>query len=317
MPAGILAEIESTGDLRVGVDQNTLGFGWRDRNGQLEGFDISLAEEIGLAMFGEPGHVDLVPVTSRERIGAVDDGHVDLVISVMTITCERAGQVAFSTEYFRAHQRVLVRDDSDIETIEDLAGRTVCATATSTSLDNLADFAPDAVPLRGGGPDGLPGRAPAGRWSTRSPPTTRSCSASWPRTRSSACSRIGSPRSSTASPSTATTTDLVRFVNGVLERCVPGDGEAWAELLAAARPTSDVGCRLDVTEPPPAVGTGLERPRRRRSVRCSVCCSRPPSACALVGAMGSIDESATRRRRPPPRRPRRRPPRRPMRPSRA
>ena len=148
MPDGILAEIQAREDsrLRVGVDQNTLGFGWRDRDGELEGFDISLAEAIGEAMFGETGHVDLIPVTSRERIDAVDGGHVDMVISLMSITCERATQVAFSAEYFRAHQRVLVPGESGIESVDDLNGRTVCATSRSTSVENLADFAPRAIP---------------------------------------------------------------------------------------------------------------------------------------------------------------------------
>jgi polar amino acid transport system substrate-binding protein len=146
MPDGILTEIVENGMLRVGVDQNTLGFGWRNRDGALEGFDIALAYEIGRALFGEDGHVDLVPVTSGERIGAVEDGDVDLVISVMSITCERRARVAFSAVYFLAHQRVLVPRESDIDSIEDLDGRTVCATSTSTSLDNLAVFAPEAVP---------------------------------------------------------------------------------------------------------------------------------------------------------------------------
>jgi polar amino acid transport system substrate-binding protein len=146
MPPGVLRAIQEREVLRVGVDQNTLGFGWRDRNGELRGFDVALAEEIGLAIFGERGHVQFVAVTSRERIPAIVERQVDLVVSVMSITCERRQDVAFSTEYFRAHQRVLVPRDSDILTVEDLNGRTVCATATSTSLDNLEVFAPEAEP---------------------------------------------------------------------------------------------------------------------------------------------------------------------------
>jgi polar amino acid transport system substrate-binding protein len=146
MPDGILAEIYDRDSLRVGVDQNTLGFGWRDREGDLNGFDISLARAIGEAIFGEDGHVELIPVTSPERIDAVEDGHVDMVISLFSITCSRAGQVAFSAEYFRAHQRVLVPRESGIDRVEDLNGRTVCATSRSTSLENLARFAPHAIP---------------------------------------------------------------------------------------------------------------------------------------------------------------------------
>jgi polar amino acid transport system substrate-binding protein len=230
MPPGVLADIQARGVLRVGVDQTTLGFGWLKRDGKLEGFDISLADQIGLAMFGEPNHVDLLPVTSDERIGAVQSGKVDLVISVMSITCARAEQVAFSAEYFRAGQGVLVAKDSDIESVDDLAGRKVCATTGSTSLVNLASFAPKAVPypvlfrtdclvaLQQGQVDAISTDDTILRgFMAQDPQATRLLD--W---RYSVVEQYGIAINDAND-------DLVRFVNGVLE-AVKADGR-WAQYL--------------------------------------------------------------------------------------
>ena len=145
MPAGpTMAEIVERGRLRVGVDQNTYLFGFRDpHTGELAGFDIDLAREIARALFGDPDRVQLIAISSADRIPAIESGQVDLVVRTMTMTCDRWQRVAFSTEYFTAGQRVLVRRDSPVTGIEDLGGQKVCAAAGSTSLRAIA-----AVPAR-------------------------------------------------------------------------------------------------------------------------------------------------------------------------
>jgi polar amino acid transport system substrate-binding protein len=70
----------------------------------------------------------------------LQDGSVDLVISAMTINCARWQQVAFSAEYYRAGQKVLVQLGSKATSLDDLGGQRVCAPAGSTSLDKLKTF---------------------------------------------------------------------------------------------------------------------------------------------------------------------------------
>jgi polar amino acid transport system substrate-binding protein len=65
----------------------------------------------------------------------------------MTITCARAEQIAFSTEYFDAHQRLLVPKDSPIQGPGDLAGKRVCSQVDTTSLATAARVAPAATLL--------------------------------------------------------------------------------------------------------------------------------------------------------------------------
>jgi len=138
MPPGTtMATIQTNGTLKVGVDQNTLLFGYRNpKSNELEGFDIDVAKEIARAIFGDPTKIDFVIVTTGQRQGAVQNGVVDMVASLYTINCARWHEIAFSSEYYRAGQRVLVREDSPIQDLSDLAGKRLCVTSGSTASTN-------------------------------------------------------------------------------------------------------------------------------------------------------------------------------------
>ena len=145
-PGGSLAEIAARGRLIVGVDQNTNPFSFRDpTTGTLQGFDIDTAKEIARDIFGDPNRVEFRLVTSAGRFTALENNDVDLVVHSTAITCERAQRIGFSTEYFRSVQRILVPLDSDITRPEDLAGKRVCTFIDTTSLSTLQRVAPDAT----------------------------------------------------------------------------------------------------------------------------------------------------------------------------
>jgi polar amino acid transport system substrate-binding protein len=154
MPAGsFMRTIQDRGRLIVGVDQNTLLFGYLNPfTGQIQGFDIDMLREVANAIFGNPNALEFKAISSAQRIPVIQDKSVDLVADAMTITCERAREVAFSTVYYNAGQRVMVPSNSPVRRIQDLAGRRVCAVVSSTSIENIRKAAPRAVvypvPLR-------------------------------------------------------------------------------------------------------------------------------------------------------------------------
>jgi len=148
MPAGsTMAKIFQNGHLTVGVDQNTLLFGYRNpRTNTLEGFDIDVAHEIARAIFGDPNAIDYKVVTTAQRPVVVQSGAVDLVASLYTITCTRWHDLSFSTEYYRAAQGLLIRkgDADTISSAANLADKRVCATKGSTSSANFQRIQPAA-----------------------------------------------------------------------------------------------------------------------------------------------------------------------------
>lgn len=150
LPAGsTMARIRAEGKLVVGVDQNTYQFGFRNpRTGNIEGFDIDMAKAITRAIFGTDRALQLRVLTSAQRIPALQAGDVDIVIRTMSINCARLQDVDFSSVYYQAGQRVLVKKASGYTGIDSLGGKRVCATDGSTSLHNIAAAASEPVPVQ-------------------------------------------------------------------------------------------------------------------------------------------------------------------------
>jgi polar amino acid transport system substrate-binding protein len=139
-PGSTMARIRANGKLVVGVDQNTYHFGFRNpRTGTIEGFDLDMAHEVAEALFGRPDAIQLRVLTSSQRIDALRNGDVDLVVQTMSITCDRWQDIDFSSMYYEARQRVLVKSDSGHTGLESLGGKKVCASKGSTSLANIVN----------------------------------------------------------------------------------------------------------------------------------------------------------------------------------
>lgn len=155
LPQPNVDAIRARGRLIVGLDTGSNPFSFRDpRSSELVGFDVDIASEIARQLFGDPGQLEFRIVSSAEREQALVDGLVDIVVKTMSITCERRDQVDFSTVYYQAHQRVLVRNDSgvrggaDIKGIADLHERTVCVAGGTTSLTRIQQIVPTARIMR-------------------------------------------------------------------------------------------------------------------------------------------------------------------------
>jgi len=143
-----VAAVVAQGRLRVGVDQNSYRFGYRDSfTGELGGFDIDVARQMAAAMFGDQNMIQFVTLTSGQRIDALKNGDVDIVVQTMTSNCARKQEIDFSTIYYQAGQRVLVNVGSGIRDLDGLAGRRVCSSTGSTSIKNLAEAAAKPIPV--------------------------------------------------------------------------------------------------------------------------------------------------------------------------
>ncbi|WP_316760869.1 glutamate ABC transporter substrate-binding protein [Streptomyces herbicida] len=127
--------------LIVGVDQNSYHWGYRNPNNkdaELEGFDIDLVHRIAQDILGDPKAVQFKAIPTSQRIPAIQDGRVDMVVRTMTINCDRLDQVAFSAPYFKTGQTVLAPKSSPITGYDkSLAGKRICTASGSTAFGKL------------------------------------------------------------------------------------------------------------------------------------------------------------------------------------
>ena len=133
----------------VGVSGDSLLLGSRDpeRPNEFSGFDIDLARAVAKAIYPTDWEkrIQFRVITAAQRIPLVNkggaDGGVDMVARNMTMNCDRWKQVSFSAVYFLAEQKVLVRNDSGVDAVADLAASKarVCAPAGSTSIQRMVD----------------------------------------------------------------------------------------------------------------------------------------------------------------------------------
>ena len=143
-----MAAIRQRGRLIAGVSADTFLLGARNPvTGDVEGFDIDLVKQIAKAIFGDENRYQLRVITAAQRLEVLQNHEVDVVARNMTITCDRWKSIAFSAEYYLAGQKILVRKGSDITGLDSLAGHRVCAPLGTSSMDNLIRLAPDAEPV--------------------------------------------------------------------------------------------------------------------------------------------------------------------------
>lgn len=141
-----VAAIKQRGRLLVGLDIGSNLFSFRDPiTGQITGFDVDIAGEVARDIFGTPSQVEYRILSSADRIKALQNNQVDIVVKTMTITCERRKQVAFSTVYLLANQRILAPRDSAIRQPSDLSGKRVCAARGTTSINRLQQISPAPI----------------------------------------------------------------------------------------------------------------------------------------------------------------------------
>jgi polar amino acid transport system substrate-binding protein len=131
--------------LKVGVSADTLLLGARNPStNAIEGFDIDVANRIAAELGVK---VQYRVISAAKRIELLQSHAIDIVARNMTINCTRWTQVAFSAEYYRAGQKVLVRPDvaKTYAGPQDLAGLKVCAPTGTTSVDNIKVAEPDVI----------------------------------------------------------------------------------------------------------------------------------------------------------------------------
>ena len=112
--------IKNRGFIIVGIKTDSPPFGFYNEKNKLVGFDIDIAYELAEKIFGEnsPANIQFVPVTAQNRISKLNSGEVDVLIATMSINGKRKLILEFSTPYFVANQKILIRKTSKISHLQ-------------------------------------------------------------------------------------------------------------------------------------------------------------------------------------------------------
>jgi len=131
------------GTLSVCSDIPYKPFEYEDENGEYVGFDIDLltaiAKKLDLKISVQDVGFDALQSGTTLAAGTCDVG-----ASAMTITDERKANIDFSDPYYDSLQSLLVRSDSGIKSIDDLAGKNVGVQQGTTGESYAGENAPEA-----------------------------------------------------------------------------------------------------------------------------------------------------------------------------
>ncbi len=139
--------VKEAGTLRVGGVQTSLLFSsLNEQDGVTRGFDAGLSQLLTRYILGDETKQEITQVTSDTRESVLQNDQVDVVFATYSINDDRKKVISFAGPYYTTQQSILVMaDNTDINSVEDLAGRNVAAQSGSTGPSILEEYAPEAI----------------------------------------------------------------------------------------------------------------------------------------------------------------------------
>jgi polar amino acid transport system substrate-binding protein len=143
--ADALDDVMKAGVLKVAVPQDFPPFGSVGADMAPKGYDVDMANLIGKQMGVK---VELVPVTSANRIPYLQTKKVDLVISSLGKNPDREKVIDFSAAYAPFFNGVFGPKDMPVAKAEDLAGKTIGVTRGAVEDLKLTEIAPPTATIK-------------------------------------------------------------------------------------------------------------------------------------------------------------------------
>jgi polar amino acid transport system substrate-binding protein len=140
-----LKDIIDKGVIRIGTQMDNPPFGYLDENGKPTGFDVELGEMIGKALGVK---VQVEQIIGANRIPFLLTNKIDLVISGMGATPERAVQVMFTSPYAALYLGVYGHKATTVSGPDQLGALRISATKGTTQDLTLTAMAPKANIVR-------------------------------------------------------------------------------------------------------------------------------------------------------------------------
>src|SRR5213592_5016085 len=136
-----LKKIKDTGAVTMGVRESSGALSFTLGDGKYVGYHVEVCQRVLADVQKQLGlsklDVKYQPVTSQNRIPLVQNGTVDIECGSTTNNATRQKDVAFADTTYVEEVRIGVKANSGIQSIKDLAGKTVATTTGTTSVQHL------------------------------------------------------------------------------------------------------------------------------------------------------------------------------------
>jgi polar amino acid transport system substrate-binding protein len=134
-----LENVLSKKKLVMGLDDSFPPMGFRNEKNEIVGYDVDLAKEVAKRMGVE---LALQPIDWNAKEQELNTGQIDCIWNGFTITEERRQNVLYSPPYLKNAQVIVVKGNSPVQTLKDLAGKKAGTQAGSSSIEAI-DEAPE------------------------------------------------------------------------------------------------------------------------------------------------------------------------------
>ncbi len=133
-----MKELADAGSVIIGVKYDQPGIGFMGANDDMpQGTDPELGKVLAASLGIAPEDIEWKETISDNREPYLLSGEVDLVLASYSITDERRAEVGQAGPYYVTGQQLLVKSDSDIDSLDDVKGTEICSVTGSTSLENI------------------------------------------------------------------------------------------------------------------------------------------------------------------------------------
>ena len=139
---GTLQKVKDRGQVRCGASQGVAGFSMPDAQGNWTGFDTDFCRALAAAIFDDPKKIQLISLSSKDRLTALQSGEIDVLARTTTWTLSRDAGIGlnFTAVNYYDGQGFEVRRSADIKSVKELDGASICVAQGTTNELNLADY---------------------------------------------------------------------------------------------------------------------------------------------------------------------------------
>jgi glutamate transport system substrate-binding protein len=135
-----MAALADAGAMTIGSKFDQPLFGLLGTGNVPEGFDVAIGALVASKLGIPFDSIEWIETPSNIRETAIQNGDADIVVATYTITDARKELVDFAGPYFAAGQAIMVlADNEDISSPEDLEGQPVCSVEGSTPAARIVD----------------------------------------------------------------------------------------------------------------------------------------------------------------------------------